>query len=203
MGATGSYGAEYYFDAGAVRVIMVAADLTVDGVSYDYDQPGAHRDWLLARVDEAQAAGRWTVVGMHKVCVTTGVKSCEIGEAMVDDLIAHGADLILHGHEHNYQRSHQLRCVDVDATTPGCIADADSDFSAGAGAVIAVAGWVGRDGYDVSGSDPEAGYFATLGGPNVEGWGPGYLTVTATLTTLTGTWTTVGGGTTDTFTIRR
>jgi hypothetical protein len=203
MGATGSYGAEYYFDAGAVRVIMVAADLTVDGVSYGYDQPGAHRDWLLARIDEAQAAGRWTVVGTHKVCVTTGVKSCEIGEAMVDDLIAHGADLILHGHEHNYQRSHQLRCVDVDTTTPGCIADTDSDFSAGAGAVIAVTGWVGRDGYDVGGSDPEAGYFATLGGPNVEGWGPGYLTVTATLTTLTGTWTTVGGGHTDTFTIRR
>jgi hypothetical protein len=182
---------------------MVAADLTIDGVSYDYDRPGAHRDWLLARVDEAEAAGRWTVVGAHKVCVTTGVKSCEIGEAMVDDLIAHGADVILHGHEHNYQRSHQLRCVDVDTTTPGCIADTDSDFAAGAGAVIAVTGWVGRDGYDVGGSDPEAGYFATFGGPNVAGWGPGYLTVTATDTTLTGTWTTVGGGATDTFTIRR
>ena len=28
--------------------------------------------------------------------------------------VAHGADLILDGHDHNFQRSHQLRCVDVD-----------------------------------------------------------------------------------------
>jgi Calcineurin-like phosphoesterase/S-layer homology domain len=203
MGATGDYGVEYFFDLGSVRVIMVSADLTVDGVAYQYDEPGPHRDWLLARIDEAEAAGRWTVVGVHKVCVTTGDKGCEIGEAMVDDIIDHGADLILHGHDHNFQRSHQLRCVDVGVTTPGCIVDTDSDFAADEGAVIVVSGWVGRAGYDVSASDPEAGYFATIGGPNVPGWGPGYVTVTATDTTLTATWTTVGGGNSDTFTIRR
>ncbi len=122
---------------------------------------------------------------------------------MIDDLIAHGADLILHGHDHNFQRSHQLRCVDVNTTTSSCIVDTDSDFQAEAGAVIVVSGWAGRPGYDVSSSDPEAGYFTTLGGPNVTGWGPGYLKVTANDSTLTGTWTTVGGGNTDTFTIRR
>jgi predicted phosphodiesterase len=203
MGAVGDYGVEYYFDVGPVRVIMVAADLSIDGVSFDYDRPGPHRDWLLASIDEAEEAGRWTVVGTHKVCVSAGSKACEIGEAMIDDLIAHGADLILHGHDHNFQRSHQLRCVDVNTTTSSCIVDTDSDFQAEAGAVIVVSGWAGRPGYDVSSSDPEAGYFTTLGGPNVSGWGPGYLTVTANDSTLTGTWTTVGGGNTDTFTIRR
>ena len=201
-GAVGDYGVQYYFDVGPVRVIMVAADLSVDGVDYRYDRPGEPRDWLLARIDEAEEAGLWTIVGTHKVCVTTGRKTCEIGEAMIDDLIAHGVDLIVHGHDHNYQRSHQLRCVDIDTTTSSCIADTDSDFEADAGAVIVVSGWVGRAAYDVSTSDPEAGYFATLGAENVSGWTPGYLTVTATDTTLTGTWTSAKGGNSDTFSIR-
>ncbi len=94
--------------------------------------------------------------------------------------VAHGADLILDGHDHNFQRSHQLRCVDVDTTTSSCIVDTDSDFQAEAGAVIVVSGWAGRPGYDVSGSDPEAGYFATFGAPNQTGWTRGYLTMVAT-----------------------
>ena len=203
MDATGDYGVEYYFDTGPVRVIMVGADVSVDGVSYDYGIPGPRRDWLLARVDEAEAAGLWTVVGMHKVCVTTGSKGCEIGESTIDGLIAHGADLILHGHEHNYQRSHQLHCVDVDTTTPACIADTDSRHQAGQGAVIVGAGWVGRTAYEVSGTDSEAGYFAVIGGPNLPGWAPGYLTVSATETTLSARWTSIGGGNTDAFTITR
>ncbi len=202
MNTTGDYGVEYYFDAGPVRVIMIGANLSVDGVSYDYSTPGPRRDWLLARVDEAEAAGLWTVVGMHKVCVTTGSKECEIGESTIDGLIAHGADLILHGHEHNYQRSHQLRCVDVDTTTPACLADTDSSHRAGEGAVIVVAGWVGHTGYEVSTADSEAGYFAVIGGPNLPGWAPGYLMVEATETTLSVRWTSIGGGT-DAFTITR
>ena len=140
---------------------------------------------------------------MHKVCVSTGQKPCEIGEATLDDLIAHGADLILHGHEHNYQRSHQLRCVDADTTTADCIVDTDGSHQAEDGAVIVVAGWVGRDGYEVSSDDSEAGYFSVIGGPNTEGWGPGFLTVTATDKRLVARWTTAGGGNTDSFTITR
>ena len=162
-----------------------------------------HRNWLLARIDEAEAAGRWTVIGMHKVCVTAGNKSCEIGEATINDMSAHGADLILHGHDHDYQRSHQLRCVDEDRTTAACISDSDSNHRAEDGAVIVVSGWVGRSGTNVSTSDSEAGYFAKIGGPNIAGWSRGYLTVTASNSTLTGTWTSAGGGNQDTFTITR
>ena len=203
MNATGDYGVEYYFDAGPVRVIMVGAGVSVDGVSYDYGILGPRREWLLARVDEAEASGLWTVVGMHKVCVTTGRKECEIGESTIDDLIAHGADLILHGHEHNYQRSHQLHCVDVDITTPACIADTDSSHQAEEGAVIVGTGWVGRSAYEVSSADSEAGYFAVIGGPNLPGWAPGYLRIDATETTLSGRWKSIDGGNSDAFTITR
>ena len=202
MGASGDYGVQYAFDVGGVRVIMIAPNLSVDGVDYDYTT-GPHRDWLRARIAESEAAGRWTVVGMHENCVTAGVKSCAIGEAMMDDMIARGVDLILQGHEHNYQRSHQLACVDVGVTTPACVVDTDGEFAAGVGAVLAITGWVGRSGYDVDPSDPEAGYFAVVGGPNTPSFGAGFLTITASDTALTGTWTSVDGTATDTFTIRR
>ncbi len=71
---------------------------------------------------------------------------------MIDDLIAHGADLILHGHDHNFQRSHQLRCVDVNTTTSSCIADTDSDPGTGSypGSVLSfdltVGAYVGSSG---------------------------------------------------------
>jgi Calcineurin-like phosphoesterase len=202
MGAVGEYGIEYYLDVGPVRLIMVAADLDIDGEVYAYDVPGPHRDWLLARVDEAEAAGRWTVVAAHKPCVTAGVKSCDIGAAMINDLIDHGVDLILHGHDHNFQRSHQLRCIQTGTTAPECIVDADSSFQAEQGTVIAISGWVGRGGYDVDPSDNEAGYFAVLGGSN-NGWDPGYLTITVTNTSLTGSWTSPGADHSDAFTIHR
>jgi Calcineurin-like phosphoesterase len=203
MGATGDYGVQYFFDDGPLRVIMIAPGISVDGTAYDYSRPGPQRDWLVDRLDEAETAGLWTIVGMHKVCVTTGVKSCEVGEQTIAAVINHGGDLILQGHEHNYQRSHQLACVAAGTVPEVCVVDTDSDFAAGKGAVIAIAGWVGRAGYRVSASDPEAAYFAVTGGPTTAGWGPGYLTVTATATTLTGIWTTVGGGPGDHFSISR
>lgn len=202
MGSAGDYGVEYYFDSGPVRVIMVAADLSVDGTDYDYNS-GARHDWLMARIDEAEAAGRWTVVGTHKNCITTGIKPCEIGEKMMDDMIAHGVDLIVQGHDHTYQRSHQLGCVDAGKTTASCIADTDSDFAAEAGAVLAITGWVGRSGTDVDAGDSEAGYFAVIAGPNTPSYSIGYLTVSASSTALFGTWTSVDGSGTDSFVIRR
>jgi hypothetical protein len=192
MGATGDYGVQYAFDTGPVRVIMISPGTTVDGTTYDYNALGPQRDWVLARLDEAERAGLWTIVGMHKVCITTGDKSCDVGQQTIEELIDHGADLILQGHEHNYQRSHQLGCIEEGTVPDACIVDTDSDFIAERGTVIAIAGWVGKAGYDVSASSPEAGYFAVIGGPNIADWGPGYLTVTATPAALTGRWTTVG-----------
>ena len=39
-----------------------------------------------------------------------------------------------------------------------------------------------------------AGYYNVIAGPNIAGWTRGYLTVTATNTTLSGTWTSAQGG---------
>lgn len=202
MASTGDYGVEYYFDVGPMRVIMAAADLSVDGEFYNYNS-GSHRAWLLDRIDESEAAGRWTVVGVHKNCITTGAKSCEIGQTMMNDMIEHGVDLILQGHDHNYQRSHQLSCAVVGSTDATCIVDTDSDFDAEAGAVLAITGWVGRAAYDVDVDDPEAGYFAVIAGPNTASYSEGYLTVSVVSEELRGEWTSIRGTGGDTFVIRR
>ena len=162
LDSEGDYGVEYYSDIGGlVRVIMIAADLTVDGEHYGYGG-GSHRKWLQQAVLGARADGiPWVVVGMHKVCVTTSTKSCEVGESVMDWLLAPGrADLILQGHEHGVQRSHQLRCVNVDKSTPGCIVDTDGNHSQGRGGVILIGGSFGRDSYRQNPDDSEAGYFA-------------------------------------------
>lgn len=205
VGAVGDYGVEYYMDIGGlVRVIMIAADVTIDGEYYDYGS-GPHRAWLEQAVTGARLAGiPWVVVGMHKVCVTMGTKSCEVGESVMDWLLAPGrADLVLQGHDHGVQRSHQLTCVDVGTSTPGCVADTDGAHDQGDGGLVLVGGSFGRDAYTHDPNDSERGYFAKWmahdGSPPGAQQGVWQLDFTAT--TLTGRWVGSTSSYTDGFSI--
>ncbi len=190
MNSTGTYGAEYYFDVdGLVRVIMIGAGNDVAGVDYDYDQGTSHYRWLASAIDEAGARGiPWVVVGVHKVCITAGKKPCEIGTDVIDLLIEKKVDLVMHGHEHNYQRSKQVSCVEVDRYRPECVVDDGSDgvYQQGAGLVWAVAGNFGGSGaYEINRSDPEYDYLAESLGGNDADWGRGFLAVSASTDSLT------------------
>ena len=161
-GAVGDYGTEYYFDVeGQVPVIMIGANHTVDGELYDYTN-GPHRAWLEQTVTDARAQGiPWVVVGMHKLCVSGATKTCEIGDSVMDWLLAPGrADLVLHGHSHSVQRSHQLVCVDPDTVTAACIVDSDGHHVGGDGEVLLIGGTFGRSADEVDTGDSEIGYFA-------------------------------------------
>lgn len=180
MGSVGVYGAEYYFDVGDLaRIIMIGAGNDVEGVSYDYENGSARMAWLEAAISAAEDK-EWVIVGMHKVCITAGVKSCEIGPELMDALIGSEIDLVLMGHEHNYQRSKQLRCVTVDSFQPGCVVDDDPDgvYRIGAGTVFVISGLMGGGGqYPLDETDAEYPYFAaTLGGEDPEA-GRGYVKV--------------------------
>ena len=207
LGSVGDYGAEYYTDIGGlVRVIMIAADVTIDGEHYDYNG-GPHRTWLEQAVTGARASGvPWVVVGMHKNCVTVGTKSCEIGESVMDWLLAPGrADLILQGHDHGVQRSHQLSCVDVGTSTPACLADTDGSHEQGAGGVLLVGGTFGQSARTHNADDSEAGYFAAFmpdaASASDEQQGVWQLDFTAT--SLTGRWVGSTSAYTDRFNIER
>lgn len=172
MNSVGDYGTEYYFDvAGLVRFILIAADLKVDGVSYQYVPGDPHYQWLAEAIDDARARGiPWVIVGVHKVCITMGSKSCEVGDALMDLLIDQKrVDLILMGHDHNYQRSKQLTCSAAESYLASCVADdgSDGEYTKGAGTVIVINGIFGGGRlYSVDAGDTEAGYFAAWMGGN-------------------------------------
>ena len=158
-----------------MRIILISANLKYDGVQYNFNRSEqTNYNALAARIDEAKQAGMWVVVGMHKNCLTVGQKSCEIGANLINLLIAKKVDLVLQGHDHNYQRSKQIGlgtfCISVvpGSYDPNCVVDDGSDnlYTSGTGTVFLINGVVGRCCYDVQATDTEAGYFVTTVGLN-------------------------------------
>ncbi len=179
MNSTGVYGAEYYFDYPQpdpyLRVIMIGAANTVAGENYDYVAGNTHYQWLVDAIDTARQNNiSWVVVGVHKNCLTMGSKGCEIGEQLMDLLIAKRVDLVLQGHDHDYQRSKQLSCANANAFDAGCVVDdgADGVYSKGAGTVFVINGAFGGGGFtSIDCNDSERGYFARGMGGNGSVWG--------------------------------
>jgi hypothetical protein len=167
---TGTYAKEYYFDyLSLARFIMISPDLTIDGSSYDYSTGSPRYNWVASAIDDARSSNiPWVIVGMHKNCITMGVKSCEIGADLQNLLLNRKVDLILQGHEHNYQRSKQLTCASVGSFNSSCVTDSGSDgvYAKGIGSVLVIVGVGGKSTYNVNTSDPEAGYFAKWMGSN-------------------------------------
>ena len=106
-----------------------------DNVMQKYCTSGdtANCNWLKARIDEAKAQGLWTVVATHKVCITMGSLSCEIGANLLNVLIGRKVDLVLQGHDHGYQRSKELAlgtgctAVSANAYNAACVVDDGAD----------------------------------------------------------------------------
>ena len=201
---TGDYGKQYYFDypqaAPLARFIMISPGVA-GSLNLDYSLGSPGYTFTRDAIDSARAAGiRWIVVSMHKNCINTGTKTCEVGTDIMRLLLGSKVDLILQGHDHNYQRSHQLTCIQVNLVAPGCIVDdgTDGTYGKGAGSVIIINGEFGRPYYPVSDTDREAGYFATADSTT---WGVTKYTVSETV--LSAQYLrSEGGGFADSFTIQ-
>jgi PKD repeat protein len=175
-GVQGVYGREYTMDfperTPLVRVIQAAPHLTFLDGKWTYAQGDAHHAWLSAAIDEGRAKGaKWIVVSSHLPCQSVGQYSCSMPKDFYDLLLAKKVDLVLHGHEHLYQRTHQLRSgvsgcatLPVNSYNPACVADNDGTFVAGAGTVFATVGTGGIPLRSVNTSDSEAGYFGAWSG---------------------------------------
>jgi hypothetical protein len=174
LGSVGDYGHQYYFDypldQPLARFILIDADLIKNGAVQSYCKGGetTNCNWLKTQIDEAKAQGLWVIVGMHKNCITLGIKTCTVGAELFNLLFESRVDLILQGHEHNYQRSKQLICGVVDSYNPACVADdgSDNQYVRGAGTVLVIDGTFGKSLVDVNPADPEAGYFVSWMGYN-------------------------------------
>lgn len=211
-GAVGTYGRQYFVDvpAGAplARVVMISPAMPFPEGQTVYSAGSARYAWTAAAIDGARARGiPWVVVGMHKSCLSMGQYDCEPGADLLRLLLDKKVDLVLSGHEHLYQRTHQLRHASgCTAMTPGvydpdCVASTKAAMTKGAGVVFATIGTGGVQLRDVNLADTEADYFATASGANVD---PtfGSLDIRLGPDTLTGTFAPASGaGFTDSFSL--
>jgi hypothetical protein len=213
LGVSGQYGHQYYFDyppeAPLARFILIDPNVYRGATIMDYCRNGdtANCDWLRARIDEAKSRGLWTVVGMHKNCITIGIKSCSIGASLFNLLVERKVDLILQGHDHGYQRSKQLSlgtgCTTLRAYTydPDCVVDDGTDgvYGKGAGPVLVIAANVGRSSYALDPADVEAPYFSTWMDPLLNS--TGFMKFTVSRDTIDAQFVAGTGSYSDHFTI--
>lgn len=211
------YGKEYYFDYPSVnpiaRFIMISPRVfNVTGVCtttcnavakspcndttgcWPYNKNDTHYNWTASAVDSARTTGiKWVVVGMHKVCISAGAESCNIGTNLFNMLVAKKVDLILQGHDHTYERSKQLAfnsaCTGFTTNSSyvlynsSCVVDDGSRgfYTAGAGTVVIIEGTFGAGFSTVNDTSKhpqnvaEAPYFVKLMGSNTPGNGHGFL----------------------------
>ncbi|MCU1548350.1 MAG: phosphohydrolase [Arthrobacter sp.] len=214
-GMEGEYGKQWRVDVPeqnpVVRFIMVSPGIDFkNGRPLDYSRGSDRWRWTAEAIDQARSQGiPWTVVGMHAPCFSLGEKSCQPGKDFTNMLIEKKVDLVLSGHDHVYQRTHQLG---VGGGCPGlvpaaysaaCLAATGSSMVQGAGTVFVTVGVGGVGLYNVKNNDPEVGYFATYSGKNRN---PtlGTLNVTATERDLAARFVPVEGDNfTDSFTLQR
>ena len=204
-GLVGTYGREYYVDMPQVdplvRFVMISPGLTYPDGAWDYSAGSARYNWTSQAIDDARADGvRWVVVGMHKPCLSMGNYSCDPGPDLTNLLVAKRVDLVLSGHEHNYQRTKQLSfgagcgSLAIGSYDPDCVVDTDGEMVSGAGTVFMTIGTGGVWQRDINTSDSEAGYFAaTAGGGTNPTYGFGDFV--ATPETLSASFVRTGGNT--------
>lgn len=203
---TGAYGKEYYFDyQNLARVIFISPNLTLDGQLYTYNAGTTRYNWLVSAIDSARTASiPWVIVAMHKNCISTGVKSCEIGTDLFNLLISKKVDLVLQGHDHNYQRSKQLAfnssCTMIVPTQydAPCVNDdgADQSYPKGGGMLLMIAGTGGASLYPSNPADTEAGYFARFFVPSADTPSYGFLKINVTAAQLSGQFVATSAGAT-------
>ncbi|MDQ0853758.1 3',5'-cyclic AMP phosphodiesterase CpdA [Arthrobacter sp. V4I6] len=214
-GLEGEYGTQWRVDVPeqnpVVRFIMVSPGIDFkNGQPLDYSRGSERWRWTAEAIDQARSEGiPWTVVGMHALCFSVGEKSCQAGKDFTNMLIDKKVDLVLSGHDHIYQRSHQVgfggRCSELVPAkfSATCMTDKDGDMVQGSGTVFVTVGVGGVGLYNVKNNDPEAGYFSTWSGKN-RNPALGTLDVTASAEKLDARFVPAEGHSfTDVFTLQR
>jgi hypothetical protein len=210
-GVVGTYGRQWYVDHPRVnpttRFVMISPGLTFPEGPWSYAAGSPRYQWTADAIDGARANGiPWVVVGLHKPCISIGQYGCDGQVDIHNLLVSRKVDLVLNGHEHLYQRSHQLAVrAGCPAVVPGqynasCVRDADDELVRGAGTVFATVGTGGVPLRDVNVLDAEAAYFRAWSGRNSSP-SHGFLDVVADAETLRARFVATTGGFSDAFTI--
>lgn len=178
---TDNIGKEFYFDYPAenptTRFILVDPKMNfLYGGLYTFSVGNERYNWLSDRIDEARVLGRkWIIVANHENYISSGIKSDEIGSDYFNLVMKKRPDLLLQGHDHNYQRGKQLYlnslCPSISASTStagnsacivsGSLGGDGPNYSKGLGTVLVINGSGGVGHYTLSSSsDVHYNYFA-------------------------------------------
>lgn len=219
LGATGSYGQEYYVDypadAPLVRFVMISPNLqyeTSSATPWSYKSGSPHYTWTKNAIEGAKAQGLWTVVGMHEYCTSMVNYPCVVGTDIMNLILQEKVDLLFQAHDHAYARSRQLAlnptsCPSLPPTSydPDCVADAGStSYTKGAGTIVTTVGTGGKNmNSENSPPVPQEQYFvptAWQGTNRNATWG--FTKVNVSPTELSASFVRGSGGTfTDTYTV--
>ena len=109
----------YSFDYGNAHFTVLDTNMPLDKAI----QEGKDTGMLAWLKDDLQTTQRWKVVIGHHPPYNTGDRGCDarVREHIVPILEEHGVQLVLSGHQHNYQRSKPLRAGQVTAIQHGGI----------------------------------------------------------------------------------
>jgi hypothetical protein len=217
LGSVGNYAQQFYTDYPAssplVRLIMVSPKLTYSGSGLDWSYKSGTQGYkfVTSAIDSARAAGiPFVVVGMHMYCLSMVNYPCAASPDLMNMLVSKKVDLYLQAHDHAYARSYPLAlkgsctAIPVSSFNPDCVASTDPNgqFAAGTGTILATVGSGGKS-INSESNTTTAPYFQSFMGSNNN---PtyGFLNVSVTSTTLTGSFVRASGGTyADKFTITR
>jgi hypothetical protein len=147
----------YAFTAGSVRVIVLQNDDFVLQHASDYYIAGYSGGRQLAFLEKELRAARssrdidWVVVAMHQVMLSTANASgCDMGlrQAYGPLFDRYGVDLVVCGHEHDYERSLAVRGVVSGSSTltPNPVSQATDVIDTSMGTVHMILGGGGVSG---------------------------------------------------------
>lgn len=169
----GEYTKHYYFDypknINMARFIFISPDLEFllengkkEKITYNRGTP--EFTWLdNALADAREKNIEWIIVSMHKPCLSTEGKDCVIGESLSNYLIKAGTDIVLDGHAHLYERTYQLKCVQIGRFDDTCISNSSKEeYQKGEGTVFVTVGTGGVNLRDYNSGDEERNYFASI-----------------------------------------
>lgn len=202
--ATSKYGRDYYFDTGNVRVVLVSPDIPLSTGTKTYVYGTPEREWLKKVARDGRAAGKWVVLGYHHPCFSIGLHGCTDTSPSLSELaIGLGVDLVVTGHDHNYERTHQIN----GTKTKPVVLDSDNAYQRRTeftkGTTFVVVGNGGHNPRTITQTRPA--WMKVVNGTNSPGgFSYGFGELVATATTLTWRHVTASGATlTDSFTVSK
>jgi acid phosphatase type 7 len=130
----------YSFDYGNAHIVSLDSNAPLD------DDDGAAADDMLdwLRTDLGQTMQRWKIVTFHHPAYSAGAAGLDprVQAKLVPILEAYGVNLVLSGHDHNYQRSQPLLGGQVTTEQAGGIVYVVSGAGEGARSACGSATWL-------------------------------------------------------------